>query len=269
MFPDKNVIIAFVALFRTSTRRACVYAGMLDHEDSDNITNFPTSFNNGGGYPPPLARRYCKIGCIYRHHACILYVCNMNTYELTWTENSTYLSVISLTDSVSAFNLTHSHSLLIFSSCFPLHSRHIAKNRERSILYCRRKKSRKRFQDKNKYLRDPIGTVFPKSKCASLVSCSVMTWFPVTAEFEPVWSGYWQTRDGRQNFPKLYRWLGQILICCSWSWEISNIPQRNKISSYSQSFSLDRWHLDKWVSTSSEHSRILTQSDFPRKFPHW
>ena len=95
-------------------------------------------------------------------------------YEPTSTENSTYLSVISLTDSVSAFNLIHSHSLLIFSSCFPLHSRHIAKNRERSILYCRRKKSRKRFQDKNKYLRDPIGTVFPKSKCASLVSCSVM-----------------------------------------------------------------------------------------------
>ena len=33
---------------------------------------------------------------------------------------------------------------------------------------------RKQFQNKD-YLRDPIGTVFPNSKCTSLVSCNVMT----------------------------------------------------------------------------------------------
>ena len=66
----------------------------------------------------------------------------MKTYIYELTENSTYLSVISLTDSVSAFNQTHSLSLVSFSSCFSLHSRHIAKTRERSMLYCRRKKNR-------------------------------------------------------------------------------------------------------------------------------
>ena len=40
---------------RREVKFPLVYAGMLDHEDSDNITdisNFPTGLNNKGACPP-------------------------------------------------------------------------------------------------------------------------------------------------------------------------------------------------------------------------
>jgi hypothetical protein len=38
--------------FRTRTFYFIIYTGMLDYEDSDNITNFPTGLNNRGAMAP-------------------------------------------------------------------------------------------------------------------------------------------------------------------------------------------------------------------------
>jgi hypothetical protein len=102
----------------------------------------------------------------------------------------------------------------------------------------------------------------------SFAVCKVITLFPFTFRGRPVWTGYWQDRNGRQNLPKLLRCFGQIFIDWSCSSLRSNNPARANISWYSLSNSRDKWHPARWPVTISLQETSNIHSELPRSLPH-
>lgn len=100
----------------------------------------------------------------------------------------------------------------------------------------------------------------------SFAVCKVITLFPFTFRGRPVWTGYWQDRNGRQNLPKLLRCFRKIFIYWSCSSLRSNNPARANISWYSLSDSRDKWHPARWPVTISLQKTSDIHSELPRHF---
>jgi hypothetical protein len=116
------------------------------------------------------------------------------------------------------------------------------------------------------YLRIVVGRFCDHNLSFSHVTTSL----PVNVFTAQVWLGILHDLFvGSQNFPRLCLCRGHTQQLETSLSITSNLPDLAKIRLYSDKPSLDRWWVERWLSTSSVQSSNFTRDEFPRDSPQF